>query len=164
MSFIETLGHKLSAPIDTESGRLTNIPNFVIGFSVFMSINAILQAIADIVIEFAIIAGWVGFKIPFRLEFLFLTLISAVIAYLTLRGMREGDLDVTKNTLTLGLIVESSLVIGDIVLLATIDTGFWSTFAVRLPFMILTTMNIFIISYILTRRYIVRIRRPNYRF
>lgn len=154
----------ITAPIDTEAGALVNLPDFVIALSIFMSANAILQAIADIVIEGLVLAQLVPFKLPFRLEFLFLTLISTVIAYLTLKGLREGNLDVTKNTLLLGLLVESSLVIGDIYLLANTTKDFWVIFLVRIAFLILTASNIGIISYILWRRHKVKHSRPNYQF
>ena len=154
-----------TAPIDTEAGSLVNLPNFVIRWSVFMSANAVLQAIADVVIEGLVLAGAVPFKLPFRLEFLLLTFLSAIIAYLTLRGLREGALDVTKNTLTIGLFVESSLVIGDLYLLAnTSFPEFWSTLWVRLPFMLLTSANICIITNLLWRRARTKRRRPHYRF
>lgn len=154
----------LTAPIDTEAGELVNLPDFVIGLTVFMSANAILQAIADIVIETLVLTEAVPFKIPFRLEFLFLTLISTVIAYMTLKGLREGNLDVTKNTLLLGLIVESSLVIGDVYLLMNTGKDLMMILLVRLGFLILTSTNIGIISYILWRRHQVKHARPNYQF
>ena len=155
----------LTAPIDTEAGSLVNLPNFLIRWSIFMSANAVLQAIADVVIEALVLSELVAFKLPFRLEFLLLTFLSAIIAYLTLRGLREGNLDVTKNTLIIGLFVESSLVLGDIYLLLTTPwPEFWTVFAVRAPFMMLTSANIAIICNILLRRYRTKRRRPNYRF
>ena len=155
----------LTKPVDTEAGSLINIPNFLIWQSVFMSANAILQAVADIVIEGLVLAEAVPFKLPLRVEFLFLTLISTVIAYLTLKGLREGDLDVTRNTMTIGLLVESSLVLGDIYLLFITPTSEVGTiFAIRIAFMVLTSMNIIILARILLRQYRTKRRRPNYRF
>lgn len=161
---LEKIYRNLTAPIDTEAGQLTNIPDFVIAWVIFMSGNAILQAFADIFLEIAILTEVVSFKIPLRLEFLFLTVLSTVIAYLTLKGLREGNMDVTQNTLIIGLIVETSLVLGDTYLLFNTDKDFWIIFAVRLPFMILTSMNILIISDFLRRRLQAKKSRPNYRF
>jgi hypothetical protein len=156
--------HNIVAPIDTEAGRLTNIPDSLIRRTIFMSANAILQAFADVILEAVILLGLVTFKIPFRLEFLFLTLISTVIAYLTLKGIRAGDLDVTRNTLLLGLIVETSLVIGDLYLLFNIDEYFWTVLIVRIPFMVLTSANIYIISRVMLYNLKVKKSRPHYRF
>jgi hypothetical protein len=158
------IGQNYSGTIDTEAGRLGGIPNFVLGFSVFMSANALLQAIGDIVLEIAILGEFVAFKIPFRFEFLFLTLLSALIAWLTLQGMKEGDLDLTQSTMTIGLTVESALILGDIFLLFTTEYDVLTTLLVRLPFMVLTSSNIAILSYILIRRMKVRRSRPNYQF
>ncbi len=158
------ISHILFDPIDKEAGDLTNIPNTVINWSRFMSLNAIFQAMADIIIEIIILLNLVSFKLPFRLEFLLLTMISTVIAYLTLKSMREGNLDVTKNTLIIGLLVESSLVIGDIYLLFNTNQYFWMTLLVRLPFMILTSFNITIITRIIWRNISIKSKRPNYRF
>ena len=155
----------LTAPIDTEAGSLVNLPNFLIRWSIFMSANAVLQAIADVVIEALVLSEIITVKLPLRVEFLLLTFLSAIIAYLTLRGLREGNLDVTKNTLTIGLFVESSLVIGDIYLLVTTPWAeFWPVFLIRAPFMMLTSANIALICNILLRRYRTKRRRPHYRF
>lgn len=161
---IQTIYRNLTAPIDTEAGQLTNIPDFLIAWVIFMSGNAILQAIADVILEICILTGVVEFKIPFRLEFLFLTVLSTVIAYLTLKGLREGNIDVTKNTLIIGFLVESSLVFGDLYLLLHTEKDFWMIFGVRLPFMVLTLMNILIICNLLHRQYKTKKSRPNYRF
>jgi hypothetical protein len=154
----------LISHIDEEAGALRNIPNFMIRLSMFMSINAILQAIIDITVEVLILFNVISLKLPFRLEFLFLTLISTVIAYLTLKGLREGNLDVTRNNLLLGLIVESFLVLGDLYLLITIRDNFWPVFFFRLFFIVLTSVNIAIISYLIIRNVKTRISRANHRF
>lgn len=165
MSRFQKAVRYFTAPIDTEAGSLVNLPNFVIRWSVFMSANAVLQAVADVVIESLVLAEIIPIYLPLRVEFLLLTFLSALIAYLTLRGLREGALDVTKNTLTIGLFVESSLVIGDLYLFVnTAPENFPSTFWIRLPFMILTTANICIIINLLWRRARTRKYRPNYQF
>ncbi|MEM1312638.1 MAG: hypothetical protein AAGF07_04205 [Patescibacteria group bacterium] len=164
MNVIKEILHNLTSPIDTEAGALNNIPDIIIKFSVFMSANAIFQAVLDVIIEVLILSGITPFKIPFRLEFLFLTLISTIIAYLTLNGLREGNLDLTKNTLFLGFIVETSLLLADIYLLFNTTKEFWVVFGVRTPFLILTSFNIALVSFILYRNYHIRHIRPNYRF
>jgi len=154
----------LSSPIDEEAGALINISNFQIRLSIFMSANAILQAILDLVVEGLMFVDLTSFKIPFRLEFLFITLISTLIAYLTLKGLREGNLDVTKNNLFIGLVVESSLVLGDVYLLLNTHKDFWPIFFFRLFFIVLTFANILIISYLLHTNFKTRRLRPHYRF
>ena len=160
----QKLFHLFTDPIDTENGALANIPNFMIRWVIFMSANAIFQAVADIVIEGLVLLEAVPFKVPFRLEFLLLTLVSTVIAYLTLASLRHGDLDVTRNTMIIGLIVETSLVIGDLYLLAGAGDNFWTLLFVRIGFLILTGSNILIIAMILTRRFKVKRTRPHYKF
>ena len=164
MKTLKTIIHTLLAPLDTEVGRLSNIPNFIIRRTRFMSLNAVGQAVADVVLEVLLLLGLFSFKIPLRVEFLFLTLLSTVIAYLTLKGMREGSLDITKNTLIIGLIVESSLVLADVYLLVNTHKDLMSIFLVRLPFLLFTASNIYIISNILWRRHKVKKNRPNYQF
>lgn len=154
----------LTAPIDNEAGMLINVPNFMIRWSIFMSLNAILQATVDLVAEGFMLAGMFPVKVPFRLEFLCLTLISTVIAYLTLKGLREGNLDVTRNTLFLGLLVETSLVLGDLYLLANLEKDFWPILFFRLGFIVLTCCNIAIISNLIIRNFKIKRSRPGYRF
>lgn len=161
---IKKIVDNITAPIDTEAGALNNIPNFVIAWSIFMSVNAIFQAFADLIIEMLILMEVVAFKIPLRIEFLCLTLISTVIAYLTLKSMRNGEMDVTQNTLLVGFFVESSLVLGDVYLLFNTTKDFWIIFLIRLPFMLLTSSNIAAIYYMMNRADRIRRARPNPRF
>jgi|GEM_PF-5058051 len=164
IKIIKKIVYNLTAEVDTETGDLTNIPNSIIYMTIFMSLNAIAQAFADIIIEALVLFQLVDFKIPLRIEFIFLTLISTVIAYLTLQGMREGNLDVTKNTLIIGFLVESSLVVGDLYLLLNTYQNFWTIFMVRTPFIFLTSINIIIITGIVWRNLKLSMARPNYRF
>jgi len=155
---------RFTAPIDTEAGDLSNIPNFFIRQSIFMSFNTIVQAIADVIIEALILLSLVSFKIPFRLEFLFLTAISTVTAYLTLVGIHGGKMNVTRNTLVLGFLVESSLVLVDIYLLFNTDTDFRTVFLIRLPSTVLTSTIIYIIANELIRGFYIQNARPNFWF
>ncbi len=131
--------------IDKESGALNSVPNFLIDRTVFMSWNAMLQLMADIVLEIVLLTGLLPFYLPFRLEFFLLTIISAVVAYLTVKAMRDGALDLTRGTLVTGFFVESSLVIGDIYLLFTTEQYLLETMMVRLPFVFLTLLNVWVI-------------------
>lgn len=162
--FFNQIGQDVTRTIHTDSERIANIPNYIIGMAVFMSASALIQAVGDLIIEWLMFTEIISFKIELRLEFLFLTLISAFIAYLTLRGMREGNLDVTKNTLSIGLAVESALVLGDIYLLSQVSEEFVSTAITRGPFIFLTSINIVIISFILLRNFLIRRDRHNYQF
>ena len=161
---IKNILKNLFSPIDEEAGALANLPNSLIRLSIFMSLNAIFQAILDVIVESLILLELVSIKIDLRVEFLSLTLISTVIAYLTLVGIRHGNLDITQNTLLLGLLVESSLVIGDLYLLFNTTKDFWPIFFFRLIFIILTSTNIYIISTIMINSRKIKHRRPNPRF
>lgn len=164
MNNLKNIFYNITAPIDTEAGALINVPNWLIRMSIFMSINSILQAVVDISIEILMTMHLFPLKVPFRLEFLFLTILSTTIAYLTLKGLREGNLDVTRNTLFIGLLVELSLVLGDVYLLFNTHKDFWPIFFFRLIFILLTLTNIMIISNLIYRNIKTRRARPNYRF
>jgi hypothetical protein len=135
---------------DFDAGKLKNIPNLVIILSILMSASALLQFFADLVLEILLITGYLPHH-PFRIDFLFLTGISALISFHTLQGIRRKEIDVTQDSTQVSLLVEIGLVFGDLYYLLTYTNVTAVTLWMRLPFMILTTINIFIVIYIIYR-------------
>jgi len=115
-----------------------------------MAINAITQAGLDIILESMVLLEMVP-KIPFRLDFISLTLLSALLAWQTLKGLARKELDVTRNSVQVSLFVEAFLVVGDVYfIISHLHTNLWVLYF-RLPFVILTGLNIFILIYIVYR-------------
>lgn len=153
-----------ATPVDNQAGALNSLTTPIIRRSIFMSWNASLQLVADLILEAILLAGLLPFYLSFRLEFFLLTIVSAVVAFLTMRGIREGALDVTRGTLVTGLFVETSLVVGDVYLLLTVEQYALETLLVRLPFVLLTLVNVGIIANFLWLHFNVGRHRPNFRF
>jgi hypothetical protein len=149
--------------IDTNQGKLAEVPNKVILASLFMAINAIMQAVIDIMIEILALLQLIP-SLPFRFEFLSLAVISAILGYFTLIGLRRRELDVTKNSLILSLFVETALVAGDIIFVFIFPTTSMAYFLLRLPFIFFTTINIGIVCYIIWRTHIFRTRKYPLKF
>lgn len=144
--------------VDPDSGKLTLVPDSVILLSLYVSINALFQAIIDFVIEALSLAGFI-LKLPVRVEFMFLTVISAVLGYFTLQGLRRREIDVTRNSLILSLLVEASLVTGDWYFVSQSAESSNQIDWIRLPFMLVTFGNILIVLYIMWRTKIFNIKK-----
>lgn len=140
-------------PKVTEQSRLT-IPTSVLAVSWFMSISAVSQAIADYFLETAILFGWLG-KIPFRLEFVFLTALSAILAAQSLNNIQKGSVDMERETLLVSLILELSLFISDLVFIFRIYPENPLVLYIRLPFLFLTGINILIVGYCIARLHLI---------
>jgi hypothetical protein len=106
-----------------------------------MSLSVLLQGIFDIVIKLAGYTPWIV-RFPWRVDFLFLTAISVLMGYQTLIGMRRRELDVTRNSVQIGILVETALVVGDIYFIIKNYQEIPEALPIRLPFIILTAINI----------------------
>jgi hypothetical protein len=124
---------------------LKPIPNSVIFASAFLSASAVIQFVVDMCIELIAYLKLIP-SIPLRIDFISLTTISAFLAYQTLTGLRKRELDVTENSLKLGFIVESALIIGDLVYLNHNPVQYY--IGLRIPFLFFTMINLMLISYI----------------
>ncbi len=164
INFLKKIIHNYTRSVDTETGALNSIPNFIIWRSLFVSWSALIQLFADILLETLILLSIFPFYLEFRLEFFFLAIISAVVGYLAMHGLKNGDLDVTRSSLTIGLVVESSLIISDLYYLMNINSYFWQTVIIRTPFIVFTMINMFLILSLLFISVKVQKRRPNMRF
>lgn len=149
--------------LDTNQGRLADVPDKVIAVSLFMAINAIIQAVADILIEVLALSKVIP-SMPFRFEFLCLAVISAILGQFTLAGLRRRELDVTKNSLILSLFVEIALLAGDFIFVFITPGASTGYFFLRLPFMVFTAINVFIVVYIIWRTHIFRTRKYPLKF
>lgn len=133
--------------VDTNNQKFKMYPKWLIWFILFLSYNVLVQGVADLVIKFSGYTPWIT-AFPARWDFLFLTAVSVLMGYQVLIGMRRRELDVTRNSFALGLLVESGLVISDVVYLAKHMANYEYLLAFRLPFIVLTVMNFFILFYI----------------
>jgi len=143
---------------DFNAGKLKHIPNSVIALSMFMSANAIAQFFGDLVLEFLMSSGVLLYH-PLRIDFLFLTAISALLAFHTLQGLRRKEIDVTQDSTQVSWLVEVALLIGDVYYLLTFPGVTMTTVVMRAPFMIFTAINICIVSYIIFRLKLFRAHR-----
>lgn len=136
--------------IDKDRGKLRYVPNVVIDLVFFLCFSVLLQFFADILLK---ILGYTGLilQMPWRTDFLFLTAISALMGYQTLVGMQRRELDVTRNSVQLGLLVETALVVGDIYFVVAYPELFPGLLYIRLPFLILTVLNFFILVFVAYR-------------
>jgi hypothetical protein len=132
--------------LDDDLCRIGFCPREVVLLIFVMSISSVLQAIGDFSLEglsfFEIIP-----KIPLRLEFMYLTLISAVLGQFTLWAIRKRELDVTIESVILSFLVETALVTSDLFFLYTHPEMNLYLIFLRTPFIVLTSINILILAY-----------------
>ncbi len=127
-------------------GQLRRVPKSVLIATYFLNISVLIQGIADVGLKFLGMLSVLP-EMPWRTDFLSLTVISVVMGFRAFKAMRQLKFDVTRNSLELGFIVETALVIGDVEFIyKNIDT-LPHILALRLPFIIFTLINICIIMY-----------------
>jgi len=132
---------------DRNNHKFRLYPRWLIWLILFLSYNVLIQGVADVVIKGAGYTPWFN-ALPARWDFLFLTAVSVLMGYQVLIGMRRRELDVTRNSFALGILVESGLVISDVIHLIDYATHHQNLFIIRLPFIILTSLNLLILIYI----------------
>jgi hypothetical protein len=131
-----------------EGDRLFTVQNEIIYFSLLLSFSVIGQALVDFVLETMSLLGLID-PIPFRLEFLFLTLLSGILGFFTLSGIRKRHIDLTRSSLITSICLEVSLVASDVYYLSRINEFGQYYERIRLPFIILTSINILLILVII---------------
>ena len=127
---------------------ISRVPPTCIFATLLIITNAVLMAIADIVLEVIISQNILSFKIPFRMEFLVLTLVSAVLGMNAFLGLKRRELDATSNSIRVSLLVEVGLVVSDIVFIIDNIDDWANILPLRLPFILLTTINVILVMYI----------------
>lgn len=130
--------------VDENNQKFRLYPKWLIWFILFLSYNVLLQGIADVVIKAAGYTPWFQ-AFPSRWAFLFLTAVSVLMGYQVLIGMRRRELDVTRNSFALGILVEAGLVICDIVYLVKYISAYDYLLTFRMPFIVFTVINFFIL-------------------
>lgn len=155
IEYIDVLVHQL---FDVERGQLKHIPNFVIFLIYVLCLSVIFQAGLDLIIESVMLLGLIE-KIPLRVNFIFLTLISTVIGVQTLKGMSKRKLDVTRNSILIGIVVETALIVGDLVLIFEKSDTIGVVPMIRIPFLALTFMNLTILLYVAKRLAVFKDRK-----
>ncbi len=150
--YIESIGnfveHQTRRIFDTNAGKLKKFPKHIVWLVYFMALNVLAQGIMDVSIKLASYTPWMK-TLAWRTDFLFLTAISVLMGYQTLIGIRRRELDVTKNSIQVGLIVEIGLFVGDILYVKKHQAAVPELLSTRLPFIIFTFINIIIILYLI---------------
>lgn len=133
--------------IETNGGQLRRVPNHVLALTLFLCANVLLQGIGDVVLKVVSYSSLLP-PLPWRTDFLFLTAVSVLMGYRTLTGMRMRKFDVTRNSIELGLLVEIGLVVGDTAFIHAHLHDIPHVLPMRLPFIILTGINILVLCYV----------------
>jgi hypothetical protein len=143
-NYLDRHTQKIFDPIDEKPHRF---PKSVVWLVYIMCMSVLFQGIMDVVLK---VLGYTPFvtRFPWRVDFLFLTAISVLMGYQALVGIRRREMDVTKNSVQVGLLVEVALVVGDIFFIAQYEEVA-TALAFRLPFVILTSINIVILGYLI---------------
>lgn len=147
---------------DVDEGKLGEFPNTVIWLVYLMSLSVLMQGIFDVLIKLGGYTPWVV-MFPWRMDFLFLTAVSVLMGYQTLIGMRRRELDVTRNSVQIGLLVEIALFVGDIWFVIENRELIPAALPIRLPFIVLTFINILILAYLVYRLNLFKDRKGNWR-
>lgn len=140
---------------DTHHGQLRKFPNSVIMIIYFMCINILVQGFLDIILK---VGGYSPLitSMPWRIDFLFLSALSVLMGFQTLNGMKQMKLDVTKNSVQVGLLVETALIVGDLHFISIYKNILPEVILFRAPFIALTAVNVFILIYVIKRMNLFR--------
>ena len=113
----------------------------------FMTLSVLVQGLLDVWIKMLSFTPLVP-SMPWRINFLFLTAISVLMGYQTLVGIKRRELDVTRNSVQIGILVEIALVIGDILFISEYGDIIPEVLSIRAPFVLFTSINILILIYV----------------
>lgn len=144
--FFANIRHQAEAMFDTKHGQLKKFPRSVIAIVYIMCINILFQGFLDIVIKVGSFTPWI-IDMPWRIDYLFLTAISVLMGFQTLIGMRRRELEVTRNSIQVGLLVEIALIVGDLHFVSVYGPVIPEVLWFRLPFVVLTMFNVWILIY-----------------
>ena len=144
--------------IDCNSDQLKVVPNSVVIASTFLSISAIGQWAVDIVCELLALFHVLP-EIPFRINFITLTFLSALLAWQTFRSLQHNEIIITNSALQVAFLVETGLVLGDVYFLSQNLENLFLIFF-RMPFLTLTTVNITLVLYIYFRLRFFKAKAP----
>lgn len=143
----DTIHKALKTVLHTNEGQLRRVPNYIIALMLFLCVNVLLQGIADVGLKVLSYTDVLQ-PLPWRTDFLFLTAVSVLMGFRSLQGMLHQKFDVTRNSIELGMLVECGLVVGDAVFIRQHMFDIPHVLPMRLPFIILTLVNIAILLYV----------------
>lgn len=133
--------------VDDNHQKFRLYPKEIIWLILFLSYNVVLQGIFDVIIKVSGYTPWFG-ALPLRIDFLFLTGVSVIMGYQALIGMRRRELDVTRNSVLVGIFVEMGLVASDVMHVIEFGSQHPYMLEIRSPFIVITSINFFILLYI----------------
>eukprot|EP01102_Stenamoeba_stenopodia_P018284 TRINITY_DN667_c0_g1_i2.p1 TRINITY_DN667_c0_g1~~TRINITY_DN667_c0_g1_i2.p1 ORF type:complete len:454 (-),score=107.56 TRINITY_DN667_c0_g1_i2:213-1574(-) len=139
-----------------EANTLRPVPKSVSIIAIAVAISGVLQFIADITIEILAASG-VAYHHPghFRIGFLFLILLSAITGLFTLAGIRARELDVTRESLVLGFVMESGIIVSDMLFILKEEHHPFPAAKYRIPFIILASVDVVGILYVFFRLHLL---------
>lgn len=141
--------------VDINRGKFEEPKAHIVILVLFVAYNVLVQGIADIVLKLLTLLP--GFPaLPLQIDFLFLTAVSVLMGYQALIGMRRREIDVTRNSFAIGILVEIGLVISDVSNVLAFQVEYPYLIWVRLPFIVLTVINFFVLLYVARRLHIFR--------
>ena len=127
----------------------------------FMTLSVLTQGILDVWIKILSFSPLIS-SMPWRINFLFLTAISVLMGYQTLAGIKRRELDVTRNSVQIGILVEAALVVGDLLFISQYQETIPEALAIRLPFVIFTSINILILLYLVWKLKLLKDEKGNW--
>ena len=126
---------------------IDEVPLGAIYATIILSWNAVLMMIGEIVIEIFVLTG-IYPKIPFRLSFFFLTILSGILGAQALVAVNRKEFDTSQNALVVSFLIEIALIIGDIAFVLHYHTKYPAALPTRAPFGVLTLVNVFLVIYL----------------
>lgn len=127
----------------------------------FMTLSVLTQGLFDVWIKILSFSPLIS-NMPWRINFLFLTAISVLMGYQTLAGIKRRELDVTRNSVQIGILVEIALVVGDVIFINAYGDIIPEAFIIRLPFIIFTSINILILFYLTWKLNLLKDKHGNW--
>ena len=115
---------------------------------IVQAISSILQFIADIVIEVLVIENYLPDS-DFRMSYTLLAFLAAFTSFKTLDAIRQDEFGLVHEDIQITLITELSLIGADFWFIYGLEK--FNYLYIRLPFIILTCINVSILIWITTK-------------
>jgi len=130
--------------------HLEEVPLGAIYATIVISWNAVVMLVAEVVIEILVVVELYP-KLPFRLSFFVLTVLSGLLGAQTLIAVNREEFDTSRNALIVSLVVEIGLIAGDLEFLFTKSSTYPAAIPTRAPFLVLTLVNVGLVLYLICR-------------
>ena len=155
--------HNFDRHLKGEETHMKSLPIPAFCAVYFMTLSVLTQGMLDVWIKILSFTPVIS-SMPWRVNFLFLTAISVLMGYQTLAGIKRRELDVTRNSVQIGLLVEIALVIGDIIFIREYRDIIPEALFLRSPFIFFTSINILILIYLIWKLDLLRDKYGNWQF